>query len=575
MSFTAFSKDFTANMFTSVENQFITKYLPQASGDAVRVYLYGLYLCQCKDEFDAESAAKLLKLTPKKLLEIFDFWEECDLVHVLSREPLFVEYLPVSAAVGKPKSFRPEKYAEFNRELYKQLQKAGKDFKPYEMQRILEFLENNPMEQQAFLLVSEYCARKDGEKLTSNHILNKAAQLCRQHKFTYEQVEQELADFNTHEKDLARIFTLLGIYKKPQESDYDFLTKWTDWGMEMRAVIAGAEHLKKGTLATLDRLLLELHEKEIHTESEAREYLNKREELTAVVFSVAKRLGVKVQNPRPYSEEYAEKWLERGYETESLVLLAGLGLKLGYGFAELDTLLETLYRAGIVDGDGVRAYCMERDGELKLLQRIQTVCGVVKKTQSALDMLSAWRSWSFSDEMILEAAKRSVNAGAPLAYMNKLLSEWKRAGAYSPSEIPEKTAVQSAPHTSFKSEAAIAADMRTERERHYAVLREKAVRRVERAQAMAEKDADYREAVAALTRGELELAKAEIYAPETLPEIRARLQAAAEKRAAALKRLRLTERDFTPRYECTKCSDTGFLPDGKMCDCYSSTQTPL
>ena len=54
MSFTAFSKDFTANMFTSVENQFITKYLPQANGDAVRVYLYGLYLCSCKVETDAE-----------------------------------------------------------------------------------------------------------------------------------------------------------------------------------------------------------------------------------------------------------------------------------------------------------------------------------------------------------------------------------------------------------------------------------------------------------------------------------------------------------------------------------------
>ena len=36
MSFSAYSKEFTANMFTAVENQFITKYLPQADGDAVR-----------------------------------------------------------------------------------------------------------------------------------------------------------------------------------------------------------------------------------------------------------------------------------------------------------------------------------------------------------------------------------------------------------------------------------------------------------------------------------------------------------------------------------------------------------
>ena len=126
MAFSTFSKEFSANMFTSVENQFITKYLPQADGDAVRVYIYGLYLCQCAEDFDGDSCAKLLKIEKERLIEIFSFWEECDLVHILSREPLYVQYLPVNSAVGKPKPVRAEKYAEFNREFYKQLQKAGK-----------------------------------------------------------------------------------------------------------------------------------------------------------------------------------------------------------------------------------------------------------------------------------------------------------------------------------------------------------------------------------------------------------------------------------------------------------------
>ena len=57
MSFTAFSGDFSSNMFTSVENKFITKYLPQADGDAVRVYLYGLYLCSVASDFDPAACA--------------------------------------------------------------------------------------------------------------------------------------------------------------------------------------------------------------------------------------------------------------------------------------------------------------------------------------------------------------------------------------------------------------------------------------------------------------------------------------------------------------------------------------
>lgn len=566
MSFSTFSKEFNANMFTSVENQFINKYLPQADGDAVRAYLYGLYLCQCAEEFDAESAAKLLRIPMKKFIDIFGFWEECDLVRILSREPLYVEFLPVNAAVGKPKSIRPEKYAEFNRELYKLLQKAGKDFKPYEMQRILEFLENNPMEQQAFLLVAEYCAKKDGEKLTASHILNKAAKLCRERKYTYEQVDRDLADFNTHEKELSKIFTLLGIYRKPQESDYDFLDKWSALGMELRAVYACAETLKKGSLSTLDQLVTELNEKNARTEEEAREYLRLREERASVVYKVARKLGVKVQNPGPYCEEFAEKWLDRGYDEESLTLLAALCLKLGYGFTEMDTLIDTLYAGGVVDGTGVKEYCASRDRQFRLIQRIQSICGVVKKTQSALDMVAAWQSWCFSEEMILEAAKRSANASAPLPYMNKLLSEWKRLGVGTVSEIPEKSAATA--KQDYRSEAAIAADKRSDRERFYAARRNAAQSLADRARAAAEKDEEFREAESILKKGEIELARAEISAPGSIAGIEAKLGEARKKRAAALVRLHLTESDLLPSYACKKCSDTGFLPNGKPCDCY-------
>lgn len=211
----------------------------------MRVYLYGLYLCNCKEPFDGETCAELLKLPYPKLLEIFDFWEECDLVHILSKEPLLVEYLPVNAGVGKPKPIRPEKYAAFNRELWKLLQRAGRDFKPYELQRILEFLENSPFEPQAFLLVAEYCVKKDGEKVTAAHMLNKAKKLCEEHKYTYEQVERDFANFNSHEKELNQLFSALGIYRKPQESDYDYLNKWEKAGMEYATVLACADTLKK------------------------------------------------------------------------------------------------------------------------------------------------------------------------------------------------------------------------------------------------------------------------------------------------------------------------------------------
>ncbi len=571
MSFSAYSKEFTANMYTTVENKFITKYLPQADGDAVRAYLYGLYLCGVKDDFDAHAMAKLLKIDYPRLQEIFGFWEECDLVRVLSKDPLFVEYLPVSSSVGRPKPLKAEKYSEFNRELLKQLSKVGKDFKPYEHQRILEFLENYPMEQQAFLLISEYCAKKDGEKLSSQHILNKAKKLCDEHKYTFEQVERELADFNENERELSRIYSILGIYRKPQESDYVYLDRWREAGMSEKAVYAAASALGKGTVKTLDALVSELIEKGALSEKDAKEYLARRAMTAELVFAVARKLGVKVQNPRAYIEEYAEKWLERGYEPESLVKLAGFCFKLGYDFQGMNGVVKSLYETGIVDEDGVSNYLASRERELKLLESIQSVCGVVKKTMNALDMVAAWRSWEFSDKMILEAAKRSTGASAPLSYMNKLLSEWKRTGVKDVSSIPERTAqtnagVQARP--TFKSEKDIAADMRSDREHYYAVLRQKAQEKAEGNRRLAESDKEFAEADTAIKRGEIELARAEVFSPDRAENIRRELQEWQQKRKRALTRLSLTEASLQPEYRCRKCSDTGFLPDGRACDCY-------
>ena len=49
MAFCSFSKD-NDNAYTIVENKFITKYLPEADGFAVKVYLYGLFLCEKKEK---------------------------------------------------------------------------------------------------------------------------------------------------------------------------------------------------------------------------------------------------------------------------------------------------------------------------------------------------------------------------------------------------------------------------------------------------------------------------------------------------------------------------------------------
>ena len=50
MSFCAFSARWGLNGFCAVDNKFVTEWLPEAKGDYVKVYLFGLYLCSGQDE---------------------------------------------------------------------------------------------------------------------------------------------------------------------------------------------------------------------------------------------------------------------------------------------------------------------------------------------------------------------------------------------------------------------------------------------------------------------------------------------------------------------------------------------
>lgn len=69
---------------------------------------------------------------------------------------------------------------------------------------------------------------------------------------------------------------------------------------------------------------------------------------------------------------------------------------------------------------------------------------------------------------------------------------------------------------------------------------------------------------------EIALAKAEVFDPEKLPALKEKKAVLTKERKEILKELGITERQLQPQYQCKKCSDTGFLPNGAACDCYKA-----
>ena len=588
MAFCAFSKD-NGSICTTVENKFITHYLPEADGFAVKVYLYGLYLCGNESgDFSVRSMAEVLKTTEEKIREAFAFWQDYDLVEILSHDPFTVQYLPVKSAAGRPKRIRYEKYADFNKELQRKMQKVGKFIDTQDYIKYMRFLEENPIQPQAFLLIAEYCINKKGEAVTPTYIFNKAKKLIASGYTTYEQVEQALSNYNVHEGAIIAVYNALSNYQRtpdyqhtPDENDYALYAKWTETlGFTKEAILATARKLKNGTITTLDLTLCELAEKGKTNAAEIETYLTERETLKTLTMRIGKKLGAWIQNVSLFTDEYVEKWCNYGYEESSLLDLALYCAKTDRGsFEALGEIIEQLFKAGIVSPESVKAYLKEQNADLKLLAKIQALCSGVKKSAGNLALIKTWREWNFSDEMILEAAKRSAISANPIPYMNKLLSSWKQAGVYEVNAIPsnetkgagtgstQKTTSYTGSYTNPTIEAA---DAKSARERHYAMRRQKAQSLVDKAMKKANANERFKEITAELGKLEIEIAKAEVRAPEKLPALEEKKQALLEERKAILSSLGLQERDLAPKHECPLCKDSGFLPNGLPCSCYKA-----
>ena len=112
------------------------------------------------------------------------------------------------------------------------------------------------------------------------------------------------------------------------------------------------------------------------------------------------------------------------------------------------------------------------------------------------------------------------------------------------------------------------ANARADREAYYAHLQAAEEARAERMNARARADDKYLLAEREYKRLDFEIAKAEVYHLPTLADLQRKQREAGERRAKRLEALNLSELDLLPKRRCQKCNDTGFLLNGKACDCY-------
>ena len=561
MALISVSDDLAKKSFTSVENKFITKYMPHLEPNSVKVYLFSLYLYQNGlNSYTIDDVAQKLSLTEQEIINYYEYLEELELVAILSRSPFEVKILDADNINGTPKKFKPEKYADFTKNVQNVLK--GRMISPNEFREYFVLLEEYGFEQNALIMIINYCVNLRGDKIGYQYIKKVAKSFADEKVTTVKRVDEKLSAFTSSTSALIKIFNAAGINRKPDIDDDKLYKKWTsEFQFEDDAIICGAKYFKAKTVEKLDEALCELYKNKKFDVKEIEDYCKNKNSVYTATLEIARALGVYMQNSAPYIENYVNVWYNYGYSFLCLKSVANYCFKHNMkSFEDMSVFIGELYKEGIVTDQNVGEYIRKLDADDRFIKEVLTVCGLTRKIISwDRESLARWRSWNFSDSMILEAAKLSAGKSNPVAYINGILSGWKTDGIFEVEKITRTPSYKPA-NTDTRAERAAA-------EAHFFELRHAAEDRAEKALRTATSDEVYGDIHRQLNELAIELAFAEIKdaaKAEQLSEQIAKLEADGDKR---LKELGINKADFTPRYSCKKCDDTGYGKDGKPCEC--------
>lgn len=551
----SFSKEYSAQSYTEIENVFIYDYLPISNGDSVRVYLYGLFLCQ-NQNFDVpiEKMAESLKMSVESVIDCFYYWEEFGLVSVISKDPFSVIYLPVhSAYSNKPRKINAEKYTEFTKGIQYLL--PTRMISTSEYTEYFSIMETYKISPDAMLMIVNYCVGLKGNDISYRYISKVAKDFGARGIITPEKVEKELSSYVLRSSEIEKILSALSLKRKPEPDDLKLLKKWTnELNFENENIVFAAKSLKHASMEKLDAFIMELYGAKCFSKEEIKSHTEVKQKIFELAIKINKALSIYMEVIDTVIDTYTLKWLSFGFEEEALLYIASICFKSGNNnLPYMDGLIEDLYKKGVIDFSSVSDY-FEQEKAVDLFIKKILSCAGVNRRPTAWDRenLKNWKSWNFSDEMILEAARLSSGKSSAIAYINGVLSNWKNNGVFSLENANEN------------SNEPTQEEYNREYERRRAIANLHAQKNYESAmEIQGFSDVYYR-----LNSIEKDLAYAEINNnTEALNNFEKEKKELTEKAKQLLNSIGLNLDDLSPKYKCEKCKDTGYVGSHK-CDCF-------
>lgn len=435
MSFCSFSKETITNSSTVLDNRFISTYLPEANGDAIKIYIYGLFVCQESDsDISFDKFCNDVKLDKDVVSDCFRFWEELGIVNVLSEDPFIVKYLPV--AQSKPRKYSAEKYGEFNKAL--QVLIPERMITTNEYAAYFSLMEENGLKPEALLMIVKYCVDLKGGAIGLRYILKVANDFIARGITTTTKIEKELSDYSLKTGEFASLMNYILPNKKPQIEDLKLFEKWNKQLLyDIDTIIFIAKSAKIKNIEKLDKEIDVLYASKKFSEKEIADYYKSKAKTTELAYAINRSLSVYTEVIDPVIENYVIPWQNMGYDEETLLFLATYCFKKNRrSLEEMNEVVEKLYKNGLITLTSIAEYLKSISADDDFIKKLLLIAGLSRKpTEWDRANLKTWRSWNFSDEMICEACAIAAGKSNPMSYVNAVLSGWKSEGIFTTDKI--------------------------------------------------------------------------------------------------------------------------------------------
>ena len=427
MALCSFSSKLAMEGFTVIDNTFLNEFLPQATGDDVKVYLFCLNLCNNPNIEDncLDTICKVLSLTEEQVKNSFSYWQEMGLIQIASLSPFEVKFLPIRAHSVSNKIRKPEKYTDFNNQMNEII--SGRMITPTEFNEYYSLIETYHFEPEALILIAKYCTTIKSSSIGYPYILAVARDFANEGLKTIEAVEQKFMEQEQSSIEIKQILTALGLKREADIDERNLYLKWiNNFGFTQGVIVEIAKtQKKKGGFTKLNELLSKYYEQKLFTLEEINDFSQKREYLFDTAKEVCKTIGIYYQDYENVVDTYIADWDNKGYEKDALLFLSHYCFKQSIRTLDgMDVVVSKFYKLGRISIDAINQYISSIIANDELIKQILDIFGLLRSVSSLdRDMFKTWtENWNFSYEQILKIAKFVREKGFNISYMNKTLS---------------------------------------------------------------------------------------------------------------------------------------------------------